>query len=695
MATSSTEEPVVEQYTSKASFKNVFSFGFSGHVLPKGASFGSFDDTRRTQIVIATNTNKIVLQSSEAIFHVNENINVIKAIKFTSSDEHDVVVIGTTSSLLCYDVYRNKTVFHRQMPEGIRDIQFGCIDDNQTPCIIVACGSTIWGIDAFGSDVFWTALGDDINALAICDVDNDGKNELAVGTNGVEIKVLKHLSLLYEFVEGDPISTLAPISENGFLFALFTGTLGYYEGKTLRWRVKSKSFVVSFLPYPNDNSFVCVWKSGKIDARLKATGEIIAKTVSNGDVADAFLADLNNNGTPYLVVVNMDAVGREFVTEISDDDLQQQIREFGQKKHHLLEELRNYEKPPQSSIQHASIPSGTSLQSVMQCTVKDGLCLNLSLNNNVPIRAAVIFAEGVFESESLVIHPHTEESGLTTQICPQRQMATDLHIKVFAGPSSAKQMHVFEVNGEILKFATLYIITKPENWVMPEGKVTFNIGFRPDNMFRWLDDNFYINEREDELEALCNASPLILNFVDVVSKMPFQINIEESGQSTMYHDDIEVCGNVFQSLMQHLKIEEISSVCTFPASIEKVTEAINTMDDKYSLSEQLNADWANQSNVARECIIFAEDILQVRKLLEARKTYVRLAAVNREMVQVHTLRSQARKTLLENMKIMAAAIDHHSRLRCGSFASKLVTECKKAIATENMSVIPRFLQNGV
>ena len=150
------------------------------------------------------------------------------------------------------------------MPEGIRDIQFGPVDDQKTPIVVCACGSTIWGIDAFGKDVFWTALGDDINSLALCDFDNDGNNEIVVGTNGIEIKVLKNLALICELTEGDPVSTVKTISKTSFLFALTTGTLGLYEGRALFWRVKSKSHVVCFLEYPNENTFACVWQSGKV-----------------------------------------------------------------------------------------------------------------------------------------------------------------------------------------------------------------------------------------------------------------------------------------------------------------------------------------------------------------------------------------------------------------------------------------------
>lgn len=41
-------------------------------------------------------------------------------------------------------------------------------------------------------------------------------------------------------------------------------------------------------------------------------------------------------------------------------------------------------------------------------------------------------------------------------------------------------MHVFEVNGEILRFATLLMVDKL--YAEPEGYVKFSLGFRPDSV---------------------------------------------------------------------------------------------------------------------------------------------------------------------------------------------------------------------
>jgi hypothetical protein len=46
-----------------------------------------------------------------------------------------------------------------------------------------------------------------------------------------------------------------------------------------------------------------------------------------------------------------------------------------------------------------TLPSDTSLTAVVDITADKGLCLHLSLNNDVPIRAILLFGEGIFDTE--------------------------------------------------------------------------------------------------------------------------------------------------------------------------------------------------------------------------------------------------------------------------------------------------------
>jgi hypothetical protein len=73
------------------------------------------------------------------------------------------------------------------------------------------------------------------------------------------------------------------------------------------------------------------------------------------------------------------------------------VREFNQRKHNLLEELKNYEQHSEVSLntmtERSMVPAGTVLNSSLELTSDRELCLRLTLNNEVPIRSVLLFAE--------------------------------------------------------------------------------------------------------------------------------------------------------------------------------------------------------------------------------------------------------------------------------------------------------------
>lgn len=84
-----------------------------------------------------------------------------------------------------------------------------------------------------------------------------------------------------------------------------------------------------------------------------------------------------------------------------------------------------------------------------------------------------------------------------------------------------------------------------------------------------------------------------------------------------------------------------------------------------------------------------------------------MAILNREIVQQHAVRMNARDALLDSLKLLNIAIEQNARLRgysfilyrknilVGSAASELIRECRKAIVTENTLTLPKLLQYGV
>ncbi|CAK5080220.1 unnamed protein product [Meloidogyne enterolobii] len=156
---------------------------------------------------------------------------------------------------MAFDVFNNKTIFHREITEGVNFIKIGNIDEYKNENVIICgCGTTIWGFQLDGKDLFWTALGDQINVLELCDMDGDGLNE-----------VLKNASFFAEFDEGDPTLAIIAIKPATFAFGLSSGVVGVYGQGERLWRVKTKSRIVSLLSFPDQNHVACVWQNAKVN----------------------------------------------------------------------------------------------------------------------------------------------------------------------------------------------------------------------------------------------------------------------------------------------------------------------------------------------------------------------------------------------------------------------------------------------
>jgi Bardet-Biedl syndrome 2 protein len=98
--------------------------------------------------------------------------------------------------------------------------------------------------------------------------------------------------------------------------------------------------------------------------------------------------------------------------------------------------------------------------------------ITLSLNNETQIRAALIFAEGIFQGECHVVHPKIDfmQSKISVPLMPPKNVVVDLHIKVYVGYNDSEHFHVFEMTRQLPKFAMFALCkdSKPDevsSWV--------------------------------------------------------------------------------------------------------------------------------------------------------------------------------------------------------------------------------------
>lgn len=140
---------------------------------------------------------------------------------------NDVLFIGSRTNLLAYgilhkglhttplDVDNNRDIFDKEVSDGVSCLAFGggrqgetSEPDNETTTesLIVAGGNcSITGFDIAGDERFWTVTGDNAATLQYMDWDDDGVDELVVGSDDFSIRVFKGEEMIFDINEQSKI----------------------------------------------------------------------------------------------------------------------------------------------------------------------------------------------------------------------------------------------------------------------------------------------------------------------------------------------------------------------------------------------------------------------------------------------------------------------------------------------------------
>ena len=136
---------------------------------------------------------------------------------------------------MCYDIMENRTMFDREITEGVLSMTCGKFSSFTEPLCLAGGICNIVGVDINGEDKFWTVLGGNTICMALGDFNNDDKNELYVGTDDFTIRIYKDEEPILEINENTKIVIIAPIEEDYFCYGLETGTVGLYKGINRGW----------------------------------------------------------------------------------------------------------------------------------------------------------------------------------------------------------------------------------------------------------------------------------------------------------------------------------------------------------------------------------------------------------------------------------------------------------------------------
>ncbi|XP_049642023.1 Bardet-Biedl syndrome 2 protein isoform X1 [Suncus etruscus] len=670
----------------------------------------------RSQHFSASKVFQSPLESDVSLLNINQAVSCLTAGVLSPDLGYDALVVGTQTNLLAYDVYNNSDFFYQEATDGANAVVLGTLGDISPPLAIIGGNCALQGFDYEGNDLFWTVTGDNVHSLALCDFDGDGKKELLVGSEDFDIRVFKEDEIIAEMSETEIITSLCPMYGSRFGYSLSNGTVGVYDKAARYWRIKSKNHAMSIHAFDLNSDGVCElitgWSNGKVDARSDRTGEVIFKDNFSSAIAGVVEGDYRMDGHTQLICCSVDGEIRGYLpgnTEIggnlmdasADQDL---IRDLSQKKQNLLLELRNYEEnakvdlnsPLNEADEHGGIiPANTRLHTALSVnlgseTQAAHVELCVSTSNDTIIRAVLIFAEGIFLGESHVVHPsvHNLSNSIRIPVTPPKDVPVDLHLKVYVGYRSSTQFHVFELTRQLPRFS-MYALNNPDSATELPSYVNFVIAERAQRVALWLNQNFLLPD-----DTTIQNAPFKVCFSSLRNGGQLFIKIKLNGEVTINTDDIDLAGDIIQSLASFFAIEELQVEADFPAYFEELKKVLIKVDEYHSVHQKLSADMADNSNLIRSLLVRAEDARLMRDMRTMKNRYMELYDLNKDLLNGYKIRCNNHTELLGNLKAVNQAIQRAGRLRVGKPKNQVIAACRDAIRSNNINILFRIMRVG-
>ncbi|XP_042890069.1 Bardet-Biedl syndrome 2 protein homolog [Penaeus japonicus] len=719
----------------------VFTLNLNQKILPARVTVGKYDGAHAC-LTASTTSDKVFIHnphqrlgvaggrmslsqsSSEvSLLNINQTVSAVTAGRLSQNKTGDILVVGTPTNVLAYDVQNNADVFYKDVSDGANAITIGHLGRNPLPLALIGGNCSIHGFDGDGNDPFWTVTGDNVSSITLTDFDGDDENELLVGSEDFDIRVFKREEILFEMSETEAVTALCPMHGSRFGYALANGTVGVYEKISRWWRIKSKNQAIAIYSYDIDGDgvpeLITGWSNGKVDARNDRSGEVVFKDNFQATVAGIVQGDYRMDGKNQLICCSVDGEVRGYQSSspesrysLMDVNIEQEtIRELSQRRHNLLMELKNYEenqrmgssgevlygKPSSAGDQVGVIPANTQLQTGLAINMGNEenskpphVEIALATTNDTVIRAVIIFAEGIFEGESHVFHPR--ENSLTSNIrvplYPPKDVPVDLHIKAMVGYKGSLHYHVFELTRQLPRFSMYALCTTSVN--QPQGFVKFKLNERVARIVMWINASFLLLE---DLQANSSGG-LEVSFLSLRSSLPLIIEVSPMCDIVIRTDDMDLAGDIIQAIANYLNLEDLQVEADFPGELEQLGSVLERVEEYHATRQRLSAEMADHSGVIRTLVVRAEDARLMSDMQSMRQWYGELYNLNKDLISGYKIRCNNHQELLSCLKQVNQTIQKAGRLRVGKSKTAVVSACRQAIKSNNVNALTKIIRSG-
>ena len=631
---------------------------------------------------------------------------------------------------MCYDLNSNKTLFDRDIMEGVYCMVYGQYSSYPEPICICGGSYNIIGIDINGEDKFWTVLGGNAVCLKLNDINNDGANELIVGTDDYTIRFYQNEDNINEINENTKIIELEYIGNTVLAYALENGTIGCYKGNDRLWKKKEKGYVTSILvvDFNKDNFYeiLCGWNTGKLQMLDTNQGRVLIETDLNKSIAKMFydnillgssnniynkynqLLVLTNNGEVYGFdySLNERIIKNKFVAK-DKKVLQKDLNKYEsslQEKTELIKKLEDLaiKESNKSKINSPKdeivLPKETNVNIDLQSN-NEFKCADLIIESseNTIIKMVIIQSEQIYKGETMVKYPNKETNKVIIQIKTKKDMNINLHIKALVGKSYfLDDYQVFEFNKIIPKYC-FYILLRDDisykNDVV-QG-ISFRFNERIERLILWLETFFNIPKKELETYRP-NEDTYNIRFMSLRTDKILQISVKYEKESILEisTEEMELCGNIFQDMCTYFNITDLDTNINYKKIVNKYSENINRISELDQTRNQYNINMTEIIQLIKDLFVKAEDNRLLDNIKDFKDYFRKINVKNLELLDEYEKRTKAYEQLISDLKVVNEIIQIFSNLKAGKFKNEVVNQCRNCIRKKNYNLLLKILSTG-
>lgn len=642
----------------------------------------------------------------------------------------DLLYIGSETNLMCYNLKENKTLFNKEIMEGVYVMVTGLYSNYKEPLCIVGGNCSVTGITKDGEDKFWTVLSGNAVCMALADTNGDGLNELLVGTDDYTIRFYQNESVIFEINENTKIIQVEFISQEWFAYALENGTVGVYKDHEKKWKRKEKGNVSDLIAYDfnsdKENELLIGWSTGKISLTNTSIGSVLYEFDLNAEISKMFYTSFGDNKEKHLVILTtngevsgykysnieeQDIFTKEVVSNtqryvakdkhVNNDDINKLNSLYLQKKLILenLEDLaiKDSNKTKKNSPKDEIVlPKNTEIKIDLNSN-KENKCADLIIESSpegTVIHSVIIMSEQIYKGESYVKFPSRETNKVVIQIKTKKDMQINLHIKVLVGKSYyLHDYQIFEYNKIIPKYC-FYILLRDEIEYKDEliQGVSFPFNERIERLILWIEMNLNISKKELESFKI-GETEYKIRFNSLRTDKILQISVKDNTLS-IFTEEIELAGNILQDMFEYFKLKEFNTSINYTEVVKSFTSTIDNIQRLDNERNQYNINMTEIITFIKDLYVRAEDNRLIDNIQNFKDYFRKINLKNMELLDEFEKRSARFEELINDLKKINEIIMTFSNLKVGRFKNEIVNQCRNCIRKKNYKLLIKIISTG-